>query len=101
MTSYEEPSQTGFTIYSKSGCKNCLIAKNFLSMRSIEFNVINCDDYLIENRDGFITFINTIAKHPTGNFPKIFKDGNYIGSYKETKELVDKTLVFEDNLDFW
>ena len=41
-----------------------------------------------------------IAKQPTGNFPKIFKDGNYIGSYKETKELVDKTLVFEDNLDF-
>ena len=100
MESYEEPKQTGFTIYSKSGCNNCLIAKNFLSMRSIEFNVINCDDYLIENRDGFITFINTIAKQPTGNFPKIFKDGNYIGSYKETKELVDKTLVFEDNLDF-
>lgn len=99
MESYEEPKQTGFTIYSKSGCNNCLIAKNFLSARSIEFNVINCDEYLFDNRDNFISFINTIAKQTTGNFPKIFKDGIYIGSYKETKELVEKNLVF-DNLDF-
>ena len=97
---FEEPDSNNFTIYSKSGCKYCDIVKDLLTKNKLVYRVINCDEYLIEDRQGFLLFINSCAKKDTGGFPKVFRDGVFGGWYKETKELVDKIVAFEENCDF-
>jgi hypothetical protein len=66
----------------------------------LNFNVINCDEYLIEDRQGFLLFVNSCAKKDTGGFPKVFRNGQFVGWYKETKELVDKMLAFVEDCEF-
>lgn len=97
---FDEPTSNDFTIYSKSGCKYCDMVKDLLTKNKLDFKVIDCDDYLVEDRQGFLLFINSCAKKDTGGFPKVFRDGEFVGSYKETKALVDKILDFEENRDF-
>lgn len=49
----ENPSESGFTIYSKSGCSNCIKVKKLLNDKNLKFNLINSDEYLIEDKDFF------------------------------------------------
>jgi glutaredoxin len=97
---FEEPTSNNFTIYSKSGCILCSKVKDLLTKNNLDFSVIDCDEYLIEDRQGFLLFINSCAKKDTAGFPKVFRDGEFVGSYKETKDLVEKILNFEENGDF-
>lgn len=97
---YTEPNETGYTIYSKSGCKYCTMVKDFLKKENIEYTIVDCDEYLIENKASFVSFVNGYAGKDTGGFPKVFKGKEFIGSYKETKEHVVKTLLFEEDFDF-
>jgi len=97
---FEEPTSNNFTIYSKSGCILCDKVKDLLTKNMLVFSVVDCDEYLLEDKQGFLLFINSCAKKDTCGFPKVFKDGDFVGSYKETKELVDKILDFEENGDF-
>jgi glutaredoxin len=92
-----EPIKTGFTIYSKSGCPNCLTTKNLLKENNLFFKQVNCDDYLLENKEEFLTFIENIAETSYRTFPMVFYDGKFIGGAKTTKEYIEKILSFEDN----
>lgn len=78
-----KPSQTGFTIYSKSGCPNCTKAKQLLH-ENVSMEIINCDEYLLEDKEGFLQFIKELAggiDHRT--FPIVFHETKFIGGYKE------------------
>ena len=97
---FEKPSKTQFTIYSKSGCPNCLKMKCLLREKQLEFNIINCDEYIIEDKDAFLFFISEVAKHPCKYFPMIFYQGDFIGGYKEGQDFVDKILSFDETIDF-
>jgi glutaredoxin len=98
---FENPSDTDFTVYSKSGCPNCSIVKKLLKDKNLIFNVVDCDDYVIEDRENFLLFIQDLSKQEIKQFPIIFHAGNFIGGYKDTKEYIDKLfLSFEDNLNF-
>lgn len=82
---FEPPAESGYTVYSKSGCVNCLkatrmIADKFPSL-AFPFKYIDCDDYLIEDRAGFLSNIKLFAGTEVKMFPMIFYDGEYIGSY--------------------
>ena len=87
------PSKNGFTIYSKSGCPNCMNVKKLLQENKIEHLVIDCDEYLIEEREKFIEFIEKICKKEVNIFPIIFFDEKFVGGFKETKEYIDRVLV--------
>jgi glutaredoxin len=76
------------------------MVKDLLTKYNFNFNVINCDEYLIEDRQGFLLFVNSCAKKDTGGFPKVFRNGQFVGWYKETKELVDKMLAFVEDCEF-
>lgn len=94
---YIEPLQKGFIIYSKSGCINCLDVKKFLKQKNFLFEEINCDDYLLENREQFLTFIENITNKKHKTFPIVFYDGKFIGGFDNTKEFVNKLLLsFEE-----
>ena len=93
---FSEPQQSGFTIYSKSGCHNCSKIKKLLTEKKIFFLEIQCDEYLIEDRNSFLSFIEKIGRSYT-TFPMIFYDGKFIGGYNEAIEHIEKILLsFEE-----
>jgi glutaredoxin len=95
---YEKPSLSGYTIYSKSGCILCNKVKDYLKSNGRTFTSVDCDEYLIEDRDEFVGFIDSCAGKSTGGFPKVFLDGFFIGGFAETKNY--KELTFDENADF-
>jgi len=82
------PSESGYTIYTKLGCKYCTHAKKMFP----DALLYACDEWLKE-RDAFL---RQMDKYTDGHrtFPMIFKDGEFIGGYAES---VNKILT---DLDF-
>ena len=97
---YEKPALSGYTIYSKSGCILCNKVKDLLKARGYEFILVDCDEHLIEDRDGFVAFIESYVKKESGGFPKVFHDGVFIGGFAETKKCIETMLTFDENADF-
>lgn len=97
---YIRPSESGFTIYSKSGCLQCSRAKTLLHDNKLGFTMVDCDDYILEDKQSFLLFMNSITHRDVKVFPIIFNNGAYIGGYSETKAHVDKLTSFDDNLSF-
>lgn len=97
----ENPSKSGFTIYSKSGCPNCMKIKALLKEKHLLFTIVDCDEYLIEDKSGFLFFINQLSNKEVTMFPIIFYDNKFVGNYNETLTFVDKLLLsFDDNFSF-
>ena len=95
------PLDTGFTIYSKSGCSNCTKVKKLLLDKQSFFVDISCDEYLLEDKEGFLSFIKERANKEYRIFPMVFKDGKFIGGFNETQLYFDKLSCFgNDNEDF-
>jgi glutaredoxin len=90
----ELPSNTSFTIYSKSGCINCRKVKDLLKNNKQSFIEIDCDEYLLEDKDFFLSFIKNHAKRDCKVFPIVFYKGEFIGGFEETKNLVEKITAF-------
>lgn len=85
---FEKP-KSGYTIYTKSGCKYCDKVKN----RFPHAYFINCDKYL-ENKESFLNFIDTLTDAKPRTFPMVFVDSKYKGGYDDTK------LQFNMNAEF-
>jgi hypothetical protein len=49
----------------------------------MNFKNIDCDEYLIEDRDTFIKYIENLSLNTCKNFPIVFNDGKFIGNDKE------------------
>ncbi len=95
----EKPSQTGFTAYCKSNCSYCVKVKQLLSDNKIFYVEINCDDYLVEDKEAFLSFIKNVTGIDHRTFPMVFTDGKFIGGFTDTEVYVCKQqLSFnEDN----
>lgn len=93
---FEKPLKSGFTIYSKSGCPNCTKAKALLQNKNLLFGVIDCDEYIIENKETFLSFIISLTNKEVKTFPIIFYDSKFVGGYNETVKFVDDLLLAFD-----
>lgn len=89
---FEEPSKDGYSIYTKSGCTFCTKAKNLLKNESV--NMIDCDEYLLEDKEGFLKFIENKVGKEYRTFPMVFLKGQFIGGFKETQLHYDKLMAF-------
>lgn len=94
-----KPEQKGFTVYSKSGCPNCMSVKHFIKENKLFYTEINCDEYIFENKDEFLTFIENIAGISYKTFPMVFYEEKFIGGLTHTTDYINKILLlsFEDN----
>jgi glutaredoxin len=92
---FEAPSETIYTIYSKSGCTYCVKVKKLLQEKKYAFDLIDCDDYLIEDKEGFLNYIKEVAGREYRTFPMVFRSGVFIGGFTETKQLIDKEEAFD------
>lgn len=92
------PDVEGFTIYSKSGCPNCTSVKKLIKEKHFFCLEINCDEYILEDKEKFLKFIENIAETSYKTFPMVFYNGKFIGGLTHTTEYVNKLLLsFEDN----
>ena len=98
---FEQLFKEGFTVYSKSGCPNCIKVKALLKEKNLLSNIIECDDYLIDNKEAFLLFVKELADKDCKLFPIVFYKSEFVGGYNETKILVDTLfLSFEENITF-
>lgn len=97
---YEKPLKKGFTVYSKSGCPNCSKVKQLIKEKNYNFLIIDCDEYLIEDKEDFLSYMKTISSHDITSFPIIFYNEKFIGGYKETLDYVNKVLEIDFEEDF-
>lgn len=92
---FELPCKNNFTIYSKSGCVNCRKVKDLLKKNNIEYEIVDCDDYLLDNKDIFLSFIQSYSAIQWKTFPMVFHNGKFIGGYEETVKYLDKLTSFD------
>ena len=70
-----KPLEATITVYSKSGCINCVNVKKLLKENDIKFTIIDCDEFILEDKPGFLLFIQNLAG-------KEYKNNPIIGSMK-------------------
>jgi len=68
------PQKGQVTIYSKNNCIYCAKVKTFLKDNNILFNVIDCDDFILDNKEQFLTFIQKLIGKEYRMFPMVFED---------------------------
>lgn len=95
---YPYPEKNQITIYSKSGCINCSKVKTLLKDKNIAFNIINCDEFILENKEEFLSFIQNLIGKENRMFPMVFDNTQFIGGYNETDKYI--TNLQQQLLDF-
>lgn len=91
------PDPSTYTIYSKSGCHYCTKAKDLV--KSKQPIIVDCDTFLIENKDAFIQAMTARIGQECKTFPIVFYHGKYLGGYTETKEQYE-TSEFKPKSEF-
>ena len=95
------PGKTGYTIYSKSKCKYCDMVKELLTEKELQYTLVKCDEHLDDDVvDNFLDVMEKFIGKPCGKFPMVFKNGVFIGGYKETKEAIEKSKIISEDCDF-
>jgi glutaredoxin len=89
------PVTSGFTIYTKNECNICVKVKQLLYSKNYRPLIINCDEYLLFDRDEFLSNIKIYSKKEYEMFPMVFFDGSFLGGYQETKDYLDNLLEFD------
>lgn len=93
-----KPKEGEYTIYSKSGCPNCVKVKEMLTKDKIAFTVIDCDEYILECKADLLGFIKKMAQSDWTTFPMVFdKNAKFIGGYKDTIIHLERLLEFSDD----
>jgi glutaredoxin-related protein len=91
---YIEPAANNYTIYTKSGCPNCTKVKKFLESENEKPLIIDCDEWLIEDKPAFLEFIREKAGKECKTFPMVFCNGEFIGGFDETRIYKEKQDAF-------
>ena len=93
-----EPKNGEITVYSKSGCSGCTFVKRLLQEKNVFYSIIDCDEYILEQKEDFLLFIHELAGKEYKMFPMVFDDKKFIGGFNETNNYLDKYL--DKLLDF-
>jgi glutaredoxin len=90
-----EPQKGELTVYSKSGCPNCLNVKKLVKEKNIKFSIIDCDEFILEDKEYFLSFIQQISCKEHKTFPMVFDGKILIGGFSDTIKYLDKMLDFD------
>ena len=87
------PASDSYTIYSKSGCLNCTKAKVLLQNECVPTLYVDCDEFLLENKQEFLNQMKSLIGYEYKIFPMIFKNGIFIGGYAKTQEFYEQSKI--------
>lgn len=93
---FPKPETNIVTIYSKTGCINCGKVKLLLEDAKINYVVIDCDEFLLHNKDEFLNFIKQIANQECKMFPMVFDSRAFIGGFKEVATYIEMQEAFNN-----
>jgi glutaredoxin len=82
-----EPLKKGYTIYTKTGCYYCTLAKQLLY--TSKHTIYICDDLYLKDNDAFFNYMQEYTKKSHKTFPLIFNNGEFVGGYSEIKAQFD------------
>jgi glutaredoxin len=81
------PNKPGvFTLLTKTGCNDCVRLKRILELNDMEYETVDCDEYLQADRDEFIKSIKLIINDNDVErvfFPIVFYEGGYVKRHYE------------------
>jgi len=69
------------TVYSMQNCPYCVKAKNLLTQRGLNYDVIMIDEWSDDEWDSFV------KKSGMKTVPQIYVDGKLIGGYNQLAEV--------------
>jgi glutaredoxin len=87
---FTAPVSPGFTVYGKTDCPYCLKVKDLLAEYNEPMTYVNCDEYLVANKDAFLAFIKAKSGKEHKTFPMVFSDGKFVGGYTDTIQFLLK-----------
>ena len=70
--------------------------KNHLAKLQLNYTVVSCDDYILEDKAAFLYFIKELSGLDCKVFPMVFAGSKFIGGYNETVNYLDKIFDFEN-----
>ena len=94
------PASDSYTIYSKSGCLYCTQAVVLLKNEQVSPLYVDCDEFLLENKEEFLKLMKSLIGYEYRTFPMIFKNGHFIGGYTKSKEFYEQSKIVARG-DFW
>lgn len=92
---FPSPQKGIINVYSKSGCINCTKVKTLLKEKNMAFDVIDCDEFILENKEEFLLFMQKLIGKEYKIFPMVFDNDIFIGGYNETNNYISKILEFD------
>jgi len=54
---------------------------------------VNCDNFLLENKEEFLTLMKSLIGYEYKTFPMIFKNGIFIGGYAKTQDFYEQSKI--------
>jgi len=54
---------------------------------------VNCDEFLLENKEEFLNLMKSLIGYEYRTFPMIFKSGRFIGGYTKTQEFYEQSKI--------
>lgn len=93
--SEETNNDQDFVIYSKLDCKYCELSKQLLNDEGYGYSIVMCDNYLREDRIGFLKRMEEKIGHSYTTFPMVFYKERFIGGYQELVKQVEKMECFK------
>ena len=87
------PASNSYTIYSKSGCLYCTKARVLLQNEQVPPLYVDCDEFLLENKEEFLNLMKSLIGYEYRTFPMIFKNGRFIGGYTKTQEFYEESKI--------
>ena len=85
---FPEPKKGQFTVYSKSGCINCVNVKTILKEQKLVFNVVDCDEFLLETKKEFLLFIQTLIGQ------EFFSTQGFVFGHWEIEPVIGNFLIY-------
>ena len=70
-----------------------------LKSKGYIFSLVDCDEYVLEDRDNFLNFMKNLSDKEIKGFPMVFHNKNFIGGYNETKDYINKLEAFDKITD--
>lgn len=87
---FTAPVSSGFTVYGKTDCPYCVKVKDLIAEYNEKIIYVNCDEYLVADKDAFLAFIKAQAGKEHKTFPIVFYDGKFVGGYTDTIQFMLK-----------
>jgi glutaredoxin len=84
-----------FVVYSKTDCKFCDLSKQLLLDEGFGYEIVMCDNYLKDDREGFLKRMEEKIGRPYNTFPMVFYKERFVGGYKELVKKVEELACFK------